>query len=130
MIQKQRGFTIVESLAGIAVIAVIVLGVATMFWAGQANLQRSAAYDAAVREANRKIESMRNNTYSGLVAGTTIDFSGELPNSLPNDSVGKVVISEPEVGLKRVDVMIEYRIVGQQEKVQLSSMIGILGIAR
>lgn len=130
MLQKQQGFTIIESLTGIVVIGVIVLGVATIFWTGQAHLQRSEAYDAAVREANRKIESMRNNTYSALAAGEIDDFSDELPSSLPSGSTGTVAISEPESGLKRVDVTIEYTVNGQQEEVKMSSMIGILGIAR
>lgn len=130
MLQKQQGFTIIESLTGIMVIGVIVLGVATILWTGQAHLQRSEMYDAAVREANRKIESMRNNTYSALAAGVVDDFSDELPSSLPTGSTGTVAISEPEAGLKRVDVTIEYTVNGQQEEVKMSSMIGILGIAR
>lgn len=130
MLQKQQGFTIVESLIAIAVIAVIVLSVAGMLWTGQASLMRSRTYDLAVREANRKIESMRNNTYSALPVGETIDFADELPEPLPDDSTATVTISEPESGLKQVDVAIEYNLYGATERVQMSSMIGILGIAR
>lgn len=130
MIHKQGGFTIIESLIAIVVIGVIVLGVATMFWTGQGYLMRAEAYDTAVREANRKIESMRNNTYSALPEGETMDFSNELPDSLPGAAVATVAVTEPEAGLKRVDVTIEYSILGQQEQVKMSSMIGILGIAR
>lgn len=129
MVRKQQGFTIVETLVTIVILGAITTGVAAGFLTIQQLQSKTRIYDMAVRAAQLEIESLRNNNYVTLPIGSS-SFTSDLPSDLPNNATGTVVVSEPDSGLKRVDVTINYNYLGRDEQVQLSSMIGILGIAR
>lgn len=112
------------------IIGVLISGVATVFIGAQNTQHRTLVLEAATRAGQLQIESLRNNNYSSLVPGEDIDFTSSLPDVLPNDKVGTVKVSEPKPGLRRVDVEITYTNQGKDERVELSSLIGILGITQ
>jgi prepilin-type N-terminal cleavage/methylation domain-containing protein len=129
MKQKETGFTLVELLVSITLIGIVVTAVTTLFTSIQSVQRRTAYMETATREAQRQMESLRNNNYNNLTAGQTIDFTDELPEVLQNPS-GTVTVSEPDPGLKRVDIQVVYYEGEQQQQVELSSLVGILGITQ
>lgn len=123
-----RGFTIVELTVTIIFLGFVVLGISSLYLS-IANIQRQSQYtEIANRAAQTEVESLRNSTYNQLVAGQDIDFTTQL-SGLPN-ATGTVVVTEPESGLKRVDVTVSYNAGSQQHNVTLSSLIGVIGITQ
>ena len=130
MNKNTRGFTIVELIISIIVIGIVVMALSSLFVSIQ-NTQTQANYkENATRAAQREIETLRNNNYNALVTGSTIDFTNQLSPKLPKGSSGTVVVSEPTSGLKRVDATVSYPDGNKTHKVQLSSLIGVIGITQ
>lgn len=129
MFKKEFGFTLVELVVSIAVIGIVVTSVVSLFGSIQSTQRRTAYLETATRAAQREMESLRNNNYNSLTAGQSIDFSGQLPVSLKNRS-GTVAVSEPSPGLKRVDISVVYYEGDSRQEVNLSSLVGILGITQ
>ena len=125
---NSRGFTIVELTVTIIFLGFVVLGVSSLYLS-IANIQRQSQYtEIANRAAQAEVESLRNSTYNQLTAGQNIDFSNQL-TGLPS-ATGTVVVTEPQTGLKRVDVTVSYNAGTQQHNVTLSSLIGVIGITQ
>lgn len=114
----------------IAIIGVLVSGISAVFIGAQNTQTRTLQLEAATRAAQLQIESFRNNNYNSLVPGEEINFTSSLPSTMPDNKTAVARISEPKPGLKRVDVEISYQAHSKEEKVQLSSLIGILGITQ
>ena len=129
MFRKESGFTLVELVASIAVIGIVTTSVVSLFGSIQSTQRRTAYMETATRAAQRQMESLRNNNYNNLTAGQTIDFTAQLPATLKNKT-GTVTVSEPNPGLKRVDISIVYYEGTTQQQVNLSSLVGILGITQ
>ncbi len=130
MKQKQEdGFTIVELLITIVFLGIVALAISQLFISIGAIQAKTQRLDSATHAAKTQIESLRNNNYSSLTNGSTLDFSSELPDNLPNGQ-GTVQVSEPTPGLKRVDVTVTYLDGSQNRDVALSSLVGIIGISQ
>lgn len=130
MINKKDGFTLVELLVTMLVIGVVFIGLSNIFISIQRAQVQTSYLESATRAAQRQIESLRNSSYSNLVAGQTIDFSSQLPSNLPVGSTGTVAVTEPSTGIKRVDVTVSYEYAGDTRNVSLSSLIGVIGIVQ
>jgi prepilin-type N-terminal cleavage/methylation domain-containing protein len=130
MIRNMAGFTIVELLVTIAIIGIATASLSSLFISIR-NVQNQTTYtDTATRAAQREIEILRNDNYSSLTPGQNIDFTSQLPSTLPTGSKGTVQVSQPATDLRRVDVTIQYKTNGQQRNVELSSLIGVIGITQ
>lgn len=110
------------------VTGVMVLGITQMFALIGSTQRENNQLEAATRAGQTEIESLRNQNYVNLVAGSTVDFTSQLPSTIPTPRTGTVAISEPTDGVKRVNVTITYTDGGHAHKVMLSSLIGALGI--
>ncbi len=130
MKHNESGLTLVELLVTILVIGVIFAGLSNIFISIQRAQVQTSYLDSATRAAQRQIESLRNSNYNNLIAGQTIDFSDNLPDTLPQGSSGFVVVSEPSPDIKRVDVTVTYTYGGDTRNVSLSSLIGVIGIVQ
>ena len=127
---NQRGVTLVELLVSIVVLAIIAAGLTVLFSSIQ-YVQASGSFRrSATLAAQREIESLRTSDYMSLTAGSTIDFTSQLPPELPKPKSGTVTVTEPANGIKRVDVVVSYRDRGTDRKVQISSLIGEIGITK
>ncbi len=123
------GFTIVELLMTIIVIGIVFTGLSSLFISIQRSQVKTSYLESATRSAQKEIESLRNRNYNNLIVGQDIDFSNDLVD-LPSGSIGTVEVTEPSPGLKRVDVTVSYTYEGQNKEVELSSLIGIIGIVQ
>lgn len=127
---ESTGFTIVELLVTIAVIGITIASLTSLFISIR-NIQQQAIYaDTATRAAQREIETLRNDNYASLTPGQSIDFTSQLPSSLPRGSSGSAQVSQPATDLRRVDVTVTYKAEGKQQNVTLSSLIGVIGITQ
>lgn len=126
----ERGFTLAELMVTIVVLGLVISGLGGLYYIMQITEVRSQRLDIATRAARTKIESLRNNGYNALTPGSTITFTSELPAALPAGRTGTVVISEPLPELRRVDVTVQYTDYGKQQRVTLSSNIGVIGIGQ
>lgn len=130
MNREQQGFTIVELLVAILILGIVTASISTLFISINTLQRKTSHIDSATRAAQREIETLRNDNYGSLIAGQTLDFTDQLPATLPKDRAGTAAISEPSPDLKRVDVTVTYTESGRQEKVVLSSLIGVIGITQ
>lgn len=124
------GYTIVELIATIVAFGFVAIGVVSLFLTIQNIQMRVANLESASRAANRQVEALRNDNYNQLIAGQTIDFSSQIPTTLPAPRSGQAVITEPTPGIKRVDVTVSYTENHKTKKVKLTSDIGIIGISQ
>lgn len=126
----EGGFTLPEVLVTIVFFGIATIGITQLYISIQRIQEQTAWMQSASHAAQTEVESLRNNNYNALTAGQNIDFSTQLPTSLPQPRNGTVVVSEPQSGLKRVDVTIAYTDHGKQHQVKLTSLIGVIGIAQ
>ncbi len=126
---NSSGFTLPELLVTIVVIGIVFMGLSSIFISIQRMQVKTAYLESATRSAQKEIESLRNINYNNLTAGQNIDFSDQLVD-LPTGSTGSVAVTEPSPGLKRVDVTVTYSYEGQAKNVNLSSLIGVIGISQ
>jgi prepilin-type N-terminal cleavage/methylation domain-containing protein len=129
MRQTQAGFTIVELLVTIAIVGITTASLSSLFISIQ-NVQKQSTYvDTATRAAQREIETLRNDNYSSLTPGQSLDFTSQLPGVLPHAS-GTVQVNQSGTDLRRVDVTVNYTANSKQRSVTLSSLIGVIGITQ
>lgn len=129
--QNQTGFSIVEIVVGTVVIGIMVIALTNTFIAINVIQRRSANLSLATRIGEQKIESLRNNHYNTLpISPPPLDFTNELPAQLAGPRSATVTISEPQPGIKRLDISISYREGRQTKNLHLSSLIGNLGISQ
>lgn len=126
----QSGFTLIELLITMIVLSIIITSLAGLYYVMQVQSIQNQRLDLAIRAARTEIEDLRTTGYSSLTPGQNINFTSSLPPQLPPDKNGTVVVSEPDSGLRRVDVTITYTSYGVPETVELSSDIGIIGITQ
>lgn len=127
---NQKGFTIIELLVTMVVTGLIVAAVTTLFITIARTQRSTQLLETASRAGEQQIESLRNSTYNSLEPDSTINFTSELPSNLPSPRSATARISEPSDDVKRVDVTITYKDGSKSKKVQLSSLIGQLGIGQ
>lgn len=128
--QKQTGFTIVEIMVTIVFLGFVVAAITQLYLSVQRIQEQTSWVQSASHAAQTEVESLRNTNYNGLTAGQNIDFSSQLPTTLPAPRSGSVAVSEPQTGLKRVDVTVSYSDHGSQHSVKLTSLIGVIGISQ
>lgn len=130
MKDTEGGFTLIELIVTIVVTGLIIIAITTLFITIERTQHRTQLLETATRAGEQQIEALRNNNYNSLTAGSTIDFTNDLPASLPSPRSGTVAVSEPTEGVKRVDVTVSYRDGNKTKDVKLSSLIGQLGIGQ
>ncbi len=130
MLGNKDGFGLAELITGMVLFAIVSIAMINLSVLVM-NVQTYSRYrESATLAAQREIEMLRNSNYTDLAAGSTIDFSSDLPDFLPSGKTGTVAVSEPEPGLKRVDVTVSYPQSGSDKNIKLSAVIGELGITQ
>ena len=126
----EAGFTIIEIIVALVTVTLFVVSVGNLFAQITGTQHNALLLTSATRAGESEIESLRNSSYASLTPGTNIDFSSQLPSNLPKGSTGTVVVTQPSTDIRRVDVTVSYTVSGKTHSVQLSSLIGIIGIGK
>ncbi len=128
---KSAGFTLVEIVVVTAVIGMMIIALTNLVIAIGGIQRQSERLTLASRIAESKIESLRNNHYNNLVnSPPAIDFTSELPVDLPEPRSATVTVTEPSNGIKRLDVSISYTDGKLTKNVNLSGLIGNIGLSQ
>ena len=130
MKSNSSGFTIIELLVTIVITGLITLAITSLFISTEKSQYSAMLLESATRAGEQEVEALRNNNYTTLEPGTTIDFTDDLPSILPSPRTGTVSVSQPADGLRRVDITITYTDRGTTKDVMLSSLIGQIGIGQ
>jgi prepilin-type N-terminal cleavage/methylation domain-containing protein len=104
---NNKGFTLVELLMVVAILAVVVLGLLQLFIYTSVQAQMAGNKTLAVAAATNKIEEIRNHTYTAIAADYA--FGGTPGNTFtPANLTGKGVVyigsSNPDLLTIEVDV--------------------------
>jgi prepilin-type N-terminal cleavage/methylation domain-containing protein len=129
MVNTQRGFTVVEIMLGIALFGLIVPSIVfSVVSLNQLN-DRAADLTFANVIAENKIESLRSAGYNSLVDGT-YDFSADLTPTFTEPKAASYTITTPELGVKEIEVNIDYTQQGILRELNYKSLISELGVAQ
>jgi prepilin-type N-terminal cleavage/methylation domain-containing protein len=129
--KSNAGFTMVEILVAVVAIGIMIISLANLAIYIGGIQRQTERLTLAKRTAEAKIESLRNNHYNTLTnSPPPIDFTNELPADLPSPHSATVTVSEPQSGLKRLDVSISYKDGNNNRQVKFSALIGNIGIAQ
>jgi prepilin-type N-terminal cleavage/methylation domain-containing protein len=126
---QESGFTIIELVVTTVVIGIMIIALTNLVIAVGAIQRQNDHLAVAGRVVEAKIESLRNSHFNALTNGT-VDFSGELPAELPSPRSASLTVSEPNPGLKRLDITISYKEGSRTKNVQGSALIGNIGISQ
>ena len=125
------GFSIVEIVVATAVIGMMIIAMTNLLITVSSIQEQNDHLALASRQAEAKIESLRNSHYNSLpLSPPAIDFSADLPAELPEPKSATVTVTEPSPGLKRLDVSITYHEVNRDKTVSLSALLGNIGLAQ
>lgn len=127
---RESGFTLIELIVTISIMGLLIIGLVNLFITIEASQRKSYHLEIASRAGEQQIEELRNSQYGNLDVDDDIDFTDDLPEDLPEPRSGIVEVSEPEPGIKRVDVTITYKDGGGSKTVKQSSLIGVIGIGQ
>lgn len=128
---NQAGFSIVEIVVGLVVIGIVIISITDIFIATAAMQRQNRNLSLATRAGEQKIESLRNKHYNTLAnSPPDINFTSELPDQLGSPRSAIVTVSEPEAGIKRLDVIITYKEGSRSKTIRLSTLIGNIGISQ
>lgn len=128
--RQQTGFTLVELIVATAMVGVMVIGITNLFIAVDTTQRRTQRLEAATRAGEQQIESLRNAHYNSLTPGSSLDFTAELPGELDEPRSGIVEVTEPNEGIRRLDVRVTFRDGNADREVNLSAVIGNIGIGQ
>lgn len=118
-----------ELLVAIAVGAIVTASLSQVVTSYVHVAQRGRYMNLANSFAEAKAESLRNEGYNSLSAGTT-NISSELPSQLPLDKSASMTIGSPSGGLKEVDISVTYKDQGQTNTLSYTTYIGELGVGQ
>lgn len=127
--KDQKGFSIVELIISI-VVGVTFISSMNLVVDNYNNLGKQGRNLVLANSyAEAKIEGLRNTGYNGINLGTT-DLSSELPSQLPSPRSASMVVSQPQAGLKQIDVYVSYNDLGTTRNYSYRTYIGELGVGQ
>lgn len=127
--RDERGFTVAEVLVGIVLFGIMMPAVILAVMNLADLNDRAGDLTRLNIIAENKIEQLRNEGYNSLALGT-VDFSNELDVSIGRPNDASFTVSQPENGVKKIDVTINYTEKGTARTLEYSSFISELGVAQ
>lgn len=127
--KRPSGFTVVELLVTIGLLALAVPALATLINTVSAINDRSRDLASVHALVENKMESLRSISYTGLTNGTT-DFSSELAATIAQPRSATYTISSLNASVKQVDVSVSYNDHGETRNLTYRTYIGELGVGQ
>lgn len=126
---KQSGFTIVESIVAMIVGAILIGSAILLITSGGRLSQRHRDLVVANAFAERQIEALRSIGFLGLSDGST-DLTDQVPTELQEPRSATQDISTPSAGLKTIDLSLTYNDQGVNRTYSYRTYIGELGVGQ
>ena len=125
----QNGFTVVEIVVTIAVAAVILLSLNTALNAFLHLGQRGRYLSLESSFVEAEVETLRNNGYNSIGIGTT-SLTSQMPSALPPSRTGTLVVTQPQAGIKQVDITVTYIDQKATQSFAYTTYIGEIGVGQ
>lgn len=125
----RSGFTVVELLLGIALFGIITPSIYLAILSINDVNDRASDLSYANLLAEAKLESLRSAGYNSLSTGT-VSFSNELPATFTTPKNAEYTVTQPTLGLKRIDITIQYNDKGRTRTLKYASLMSELGVAQ
>lgn len=119
----KKGFTTVELLAGVTIIAIVVIALYLALILSTRFQAQAKRMTIATVEAQRELENKRNTTFANLAVGTSTSNLTNLPNGQKT-----VTISSVASNLKRIVVTVTWQVGDIQKTVTLDSYATLRGL--
>lgn len=127
--KNDHGFTLVELLVSIAVAAIVIASLNQLV-SGYLHVSQRGRYISLANEyVESKVESLRNQGYNSLNAGT-YSLTSELPSTLPPSRAASMTVGAPSGGIKQVDITVSYNDNGISNSYAYTTYIGELGVGQ
>lgn len=127
--KNSEGFSIVELIISI-VVGVTFISSMNLVVNNYTNLgKRGRNLVLANSYAEAKMEALRNKGFQSIALGTS-DLTSELPSQLPQPRGATLIVSQPQAGLKQVDVSVSYNDLGISRSYSYRTYIGELGVGQ
>lgn len=127
--KRQSGFTVVELVVTIVAAGVIIPAVALALSNLISINHRARDLTLASSVSQSEAETLRSVGYNSLGTGTT-DFSGQLPAAMGSPKSASYTVSEPETGVKQIDISISYSDYGASRTLTYRTYISELGVGQ
>ncbi|MGE5312966.1 MAG: type IV pilus modification PilV family protein [Acidobacteriota bacterium] len=121
----ENGFTIVELIVAMILFGIVVITVGMLINVLTQMNNYTSDTVTATSIVQNKVESLRSKGYNSVPVGT-VDFSSELPATLPQPRSAQYVISQVSLPTRSITVTITY---GGKSHVY-TTFIGELGVAQ
>jgi len=102
--KKAEGFSLVEVLIAAAILAVVLLALASMFPTAYLNVDQAGEQTTAATLAQQRMEWLRNESYVSLAAGTTSETP--IPGYTGYARTTAIQSDTPTTGVKQVTVTV------------------------
>jgi len=127
--KNSEGFSIVELIISI-VVGVTFISSMNLVVNNYTNLgKRGRNLVLANSYAEAKMEALRNKGFQSIAIGKS-DLTSELPSQLPQPRSASLIVSQPQAGLKQVDVSVSYNDLGISRSYSYRTYIGELGVGQ
>jgi prepilin-type N-terminal cleavage/methylation domain-containing protein len=127
--KNAKGFTLVELMVTIVVAAIVITALNEVVTGFLHVSQRGRYLNLANSFVESEVEALRNESYNSLSVGTT-SLTSQLPSQLPPASSGSITISNPQAGLKQIDLSVSYNDQGVSNTYSYTTYIGELGVGQ
>lgn len=129
-IRNEKGFTLLEVLITIAVMAIVFIALAGAFNTIHQINARANTLTVATQLAQQQHEKVRNTAYNSIAIGTS-DFSSVLTpyKNLGSPKSATMVVTQVNAnGLKKIDITILYTDQKNPKTVKVTTLVALNGI--
>jgi prepilin-type N-terminal cleavage/methylation domain-containing protein len=127
--KQKNGFTIVELLISMVVVAILIVGINSIYLSHLTQSQRVRNLIIVNSFVENKVEALRSAGFLSIEDGTT-DISNELPTDLRSPKSASLHIGSATSGLKDINISIIYNDSGTQQTYNYQTYLGELGVGQ
>lgn len=126
-LRARRGFSLIEVMIGLVILLIALSAAAALSINNARLISRNQFSVHAANLAEYKLEELRNADYATLAAGTdptTLSSNGEAMSGGMFTRAWSVTNDTPDVGLKTVEVVVNWQQFGELQEYRLTGVVG------